>query len=61
MPDNLFFLDEAAGEEISESKDRVNRPREDVVNKYWYLVYSFKHIASLSPVRSLKSYLKKGG
>lgn len=32
MPEDVFFLEEAAGEEISESEVRVNILRENVVN-----------------------------
>lgn len=59
IPDGAFFLDKAAGEEISEGEKSINILKEDVVNKHQCFVYSLKHIASLSPVNSLKPYIRK--
>lgn len=57
-----FFLEEAAGWEISESEVRSpNTLRENVVNTYQCLVYALKNTAALSFMRVFKSYLQRSG
>lgn len=59
--EDLFFLEEAAGWEISESEVRANTLRENVVNIYQCLVYALKNTAALSFMRVFKSYLQRSG